>query len=146
MRVKSLMALIALSILALSANADETRVPPSAVAGVRTDYQETTNLFALITNVYKQATGTLSTKDKNTHIKTVVLVASTLETGKIAEWSNPDNGTAGRVMAVMTKPVQGGFCRLLFTQVEKDGNIREYSEYACKTMDSRYWTFYLARE
>ena len=135
------MAIILLSILPLCVRADNTLIPPSAVGGVRSDYSETTSVLAMATNIYKQGSGALSGRDRQMHIKTVIFAASWLETGSTAEWTNPDNGTAGRVKIVMTRPAQGGYCRLLFTQVEKGGHIREYSEYACKTIDSQYWSF-----
>jgi surface antigen len=143
MFVRNTMARLLLSTLILSASAAHavTTVPLSATAGVRNDYIETSSIFALLTNVYKQASGSLSSEDQKQHIKTVIFAASNLETGSVAEWTNPANATAGRVKVVMTKPVQGGYCRMLFTQVEKDNVIRDYTEWACKTMDSKFWTF-----
>jgi len=143
MFARNTMARLLLSTLILSASAAHavTTVPLSATAGVRNDYIETSSIFALLTNVYKQASGTLSSEDQKQHIKTVIFAASNLETGSVAEWTNPANATAGRVKIVMTKPVQGGYCRMLFTQVEKDNVIRDYTEWACKTMDSKFWTF-----
>jgi len=143
MFARNTMARLLLSTLILSASAAHavTTVPLSATAGVRNDYIETSSIFALLTNVYKQASGTLSSEDQKQHIKTVIFAASNLETGSVAEWTNPANATAGRVKVVMTKPVQGGYCRMLFTQVEKDNVIRDYTEWACKTMDSKFWTF-----
>jgi surface antigen len=132
--------LLTLILSASAANA-VTTVPLSATAGVRTDYTEPSSMFAILTNVYKQASGSLSSEDQKQHIKTVIFAASTLETGSVAEWTNPANATAGRVKVVMTKPVQGGYCRMLFTQVEKDNVIRDYTEWACKTIDSKFWTF-----
>jgi len=135
---------ITVSILLLTASlcvSAGTLVPISATAGVRTDYTETNSIINVIGNVYKQASGSLSSEDQKQHIKTVIFAASSLETGSVAEWTNPANSTAGRVKVVMTKPVQGGYCRMLFTQVEKDNMIRDYTEWACKTMDSKFWTF-----
>lgn len=140
------MVAIVLSALTLCANASDVNTPPSANGGVRSDYAETSNVFALLGNLYKYSSGSLTGEDKKKHTQTVIFAAANLDTGSVTEWYNPDTNTGGRIYIVMTKPVQGGFCRLLFTQVEKDGNIRDYSEYACKTMDSRFWTFYLARE
>jgi surface antigen len=149
MFAKNLTARILLLTLLLCANsvsAGPTNEPLSATAGVRTDYTDPNNLIAIVSNIYKQSTGSLDSQDKLTHTKTVIYAAANLDTGSVVEWTNPSNNTAGRVKVVRTKPVQGGVCRLLFTQVEKDSTIRDYSEYACKTMDSRFWTFYLARE
>jgi surface antigen len=140
MYVKNITVSILLLTASLCASAG-TLVPISATAGVRTDYNEANSIITVISNVYKQATGTLSSEDTLTHTKTVIFAANNLETGKAVEWTNPNNGTAGRVQVVMTKPVQGGYCRMLFTQVEKDHTIRDYTEWACKTIDSKFWTF-----
>ena len=140
MYVKNITVSILLLTAALCASAG-TLVPISATAGVRTDYTEANSIITVIGNVYKQATGTLNSEDTLTHTKTVIFAANNLDTGRTVEWSNPNNGTAGRVRVVMTKPVQGGYCRMLFTQVEKDHTIKDYTEWACKTIDSKFWTF-----
>jgi surface antigen len=140
MYVKNITVSTLLLTAALCANAG-TLVPISATGGVRTDYNEANSVITVISNVYKQTTSTLNREDTHTHTKTVIFAASNLDTGKTVEWTNPSNGTAGRVKVVMSKPVQGGYCRMLFTQVEKDHTTREYTEWACKTIDSRFWTF-----
>jgi len=119
----------------------DTSVPISATGGVRRDYQDPSNIVGLTVNLYKQFSGSLSRKDQSTHTKAIIIAAATLDNGQIAEWSNPENNTAGRIKVVLTKPVQGGFCRLLYTQVEKNGHVRDYTEYACKTIDSQFWSF-----
>lgn len=148
MFVKNLTAITLSSILLLCANSVSAspNEPPSANGGVRTDYNDPNNLVAVVGNIYKQVSGSLAREDRLTHTKTAIYAASALDTGSVIEWSNPKNNTAGKIQIIKTRPVQGGICRLLFTQVEKDGTIRNYTEYACKTMDSRFWTFYLARE
>ena len=141
MRVVNLMVFTMLLTLANYARAD-TRVPPSAEGGARDDYGSSTSILAVVNNLYKQVTGSLTGDDRRKHINTVIYAASNLDNGDVAEWSNPHNGSAGRIKVALTLPVQGGYCRLLYTEVEKDDKIREYQEYACKTIDSQYWTFY----
>jgi surface antigen len=119
----------------------DTRIPLSATGGVRSDYNDPSNAIAIFGNMFKQVSGSLSRRDTETHIRTVIFAASTLPTGEIAEWYNPDTGSGARIKVVFTKPVQGGQCRMLFTEVEKRGKVREYTEYACKTIDSQFWTF-----
>jgi len=132
--------LLTLGLFVNSAVAD-VRIPFSATAGVRTDFYESNNIVFLINNVIKQASGYLNKEDQETHIRTVIFAAANLPTNDEVEWHNPKNNTAGRVKIVMTRPVQGGVCRVLFTQVEKSGTVRDYHEVACKTVDSQYWTF-----
>jgi hypothetical protein len=134
------MMLLSLSGFVNTAAAD-SRVPVSANGGVRTDYNRPSDMVSIFTNIYKQFDGTLARHDRETHIKTIIFAAGSLDNGQVAVWSNPENRTAGRVKVVLTKPVQGGYCRLLYTEVEKGDRVREYSEYACKTIDSQYWSF-----
>ena len=141
MRVVNLMVFTMLLTLANFASAD-TLTPPSANGGARDDYGSSTSLFNIASNFYKQVTGRLNGEDRKLHIQTVTYAAGYLDNGDVAEWSNPDSGSAGRVKVALTLPVQGGYCRLLYTEVEKDTNIKEYQEYACKTIDSQFWTFY----
>lgn len=141
MRVKNLMVLMMLLMLPILGKASDIYTPPSATAGVRTDYVEPSSVVTIASNLYKHLNGSLNGQDQLTHTKTAIFAAAHLENGGIASWYNPDNGTAGRIKVVLTKPVQGGYCRLLFTEVEKGANIRQYSEYACKTIDNQFWTF-----
>lgn len=137
-------ALLVSSILLVSANSAyaNTLTPPSANGGVQRDYVEPNSMIGIFNNLVKLANGSLSVKDRDTHIKTVLFAVTALDTGQEATWHNPENATAGRIKVVMTKPAQGGYCRVLLTQVEKDGHIRDYHEVACKTIDSQFWTFY----
>jgi surface antigen len=125
-KIAASMLLLTLAVFAGNAHARSVEVPISARGG-----EGMFNVFA-----------GLFGDDYRTHVRTVVMAASSLDTGGVAEWLNEDSGNAGKVRIVRTHPVQGGFCRLLFTQVEKGSRIYEYSEYACKTMDSQTWTFY----
>ena len=126
--------------LTVCANANN-HIPISATSGVRTDYNNSDNVINIATNLFKLVSNRLSRDDQETHIKTVLYAVSVLETGQEAEWSNPNNKTAGRVKIILTRPVQGGYCRTFFTQVEKNYKIQEYTEQGCKTIDSQFWTF-----
>ena len=143
MSVKNLVASMMLWTLATLGSTAYANVftPPSATAGVREDFLTPSSVFAVASNLIKQASGSLSWEDQIMHTKTLIWAASNLQNGQMAEWSNPNTGSAGRTKIVMTKPVQGGYCRMLYTLVEKDGNIRDFTEYACKTIDSQFWTF-----
>lgn len=146
MFAKGLMALtmlLSLSGLTNYAIAD-TRVPLSATGGLR-DHSANgfTSVLEGIVYMMNNFNHSLNYVDQQTHTKAMIFAAEHLDNGQVTQWSNPSNGTAGRIRVMMTKPAQGGFCRLMFVQVEINNNIKDYSEYACKTIDSRYWTFSL---
>jgi surface antigen len=115
--------------------------PLSSTNGVRQDYNDNSNIVAVMINIFKVVSGTLSTVDQQTHTMTVMHAMQNLDNGEITEWHNPAKDTAGRVQVVMTYPVFGGYCRKFFTEVRIGNTIREFSETGCKTMDSPYWNF-----
>lgn len=140
MLVKNMMAGMMLLSLAVCANANN-QLPISATGGVRQDYVDNNSIIGLGLNLFKYVSNSLSKEDQITHVKAVIYALSALDTGQEAEWSNPSNGTAGRIKIVLTRPVQGGYCRTFFTQVEKNNQVREYTEQGCKTIDSQFWIF-----
>lgn len=137
------MVLVTLLSLGLSANvqAKDVTVPLSSTGGIRPDYEHASNFISIFTNLYRSVTGSLSYKDREQHTKAMIYAAEALETGEVAVWSNSNNTVAGRIRVVMTRPAQGGYCRLMFVEIEKNNNVSEYQEWACKTIDSHFWTF-----
>jgi hypothetical protein len=138
-------AIVLLSLLGFSNHtAADTRIPLSATGGLR---DHSTNRFTSVLEgmVYmlNSFNHSLNYVDQQTHTKAMIFAAENLDNGEITEWDNPSNGTAGKIRVMLTRPVQGGVCRLMFVQVEMRNNIRDYSEYACKTIDSQFWTFSL---
>lgn len=136
---KSFVILTALCIS--NAWAYDVRIPVSATAGVRTDYTAPTSIVDVIFNVGKSIAGRLSAEDKETHIETVLFAMTNLDNGEIAQWHNTRDKTSGRIKIVITRPVQGGYCRQFFTEINLDGRVRQYNEEGCRTIDSQFWTF-----
>jgi hypothetical protein len=147
MFVGKLMAgLTLLSLFAFGNALADTRVPLSATGGVRDSATQHMSSFADgFLFALTRYSHSLRQDDAATHTRAAVFAVNNLDNGEIAEWSNPRNGTAGVIKVVLTKPAQGGFCRLLYIQVEMKNNIRDYQEYGCKTIDSNYVKFYRHR-
>lgn len=143
MFTKSLFAFVLSSSLSLFANNSlaNSNVPLSADGGVRTDYIENSGILAGAFNLIKYMNWSLNGYDRETHIRTVMYALTALETGQQAQWYNPETKSGARIQIVMTSPVQGGFCRTFFTQVEIDHQRRDYTERGCKTLDSQFWSF-----
>ena len=143
MLAKSLMALMMSSGLALFANDSlaNSNIPLSTDGGVRTDYIGNSGVLAGALNFIKYMNWSLNDHDRETHIRTVMYALTALETGQQAQWYNPETKSGARIQIVMTSPVQGGFCRTFFTQVEIDHQRRDYTERGCKTIDSQFWSF-----
>lgn len=143
MLVRNLMVALKFSILLVICNpavADET-VPLSTTNGVRKEYNHNGNPLGSFLKIYKMIQGGLSGEDRETHTMTVIHAMETLENGEDAVWYNQRERTAGKVRIVMTYPVQGGYCRKFFTQVQINEKVRDYSETGCRTMDTPYWIF-----
>lgn len=144
MLVRNLMVALKFSILLVICSpvlADET-VPLSTTNGVRKqEYNPNANPLGSVYRIYKMFQSSLSSEDRDTHTMTVIHAMETLENGEDAVWYNQREKTAGKVRIVMTYPVQGGYCRKFFTQVQINENVRDYSETGCRTMDTPYWIF-----
>lgn len=135
------MVLSTLSIPFGYASAD-TRVPISATGGVRDyDHSNPTSVIESLFFIVKFLGHGLSYEDRETHTNAMIYAAHVLENGEVAEWYNSVNDTGARIRVLSTRPVQGGFCREMVTEVIIKGSARHYSERACKTIDNRFWTF-----
>lgn len=122
------------------ANAD-TRIPISATGGVRSYDHNADTIIGSILFVFNHLNYSLGYDDRETHTKAMIYASGNLDNGEITEWYNSVNDTGARIRVVATRPAQGGFCRDLITEVVIKGESRNYSERACKTIDSRFWTF-----
>jgi hypothetical protein len=147
MSVGKLMAGLTLLSLFVFGNAvADTRIPLSATGGVRDSAPQYMSSFADgLLFALTRYNHSLRPIDAETHTKAAVFAVNNLDNGEVVEWSNPNSGSAGIIKVVLTKPAQGGFCRLLYIQVEMKNNIRDYQEYGCKTIDSPYVKFYRHR-
>jgi hypothetical protein len=143
---KLMAGLILLSLLGFGNALADTRIPLSATGGVRDSAPQYMSSFADgILFVLTRHSHSLRGIDVETHTKAAVFAVNNLDNGEVVEWSNPNSGSAGIIKVVLTKPAQGGFCRLLYIQVEMKNNVRDYQEYGCKTIDSPYVKFYRHR-
>lgn len=130
-----------LLVICSPALADET-VPLSTTNGVRKqEYNPHANPLGSFYRIYKMFQSSLSSEDRDTHTMTVIHAMETLENGEDAVWYNQREKTGGKVRVVMTYPVQGGYCREFFTQVQINDTVRDYRETGCRTIDTPYWIF-----
>lgn len=143
MRVQNLMVALKFSILLVICNtalANDT-IPLSTTNGVYKEHSGAPNSIGTFVKLYKFFQGNLNREDRETHTMTVLHAMDNLENGEVAMWHNDREKTAGRVRVVVSYPVQGGVCRKFFTQVQINGEIRDYSEEGCRTMSTPYWIF-----
>lgn len=119
----------------------DTRIPISATGGVRSYDHNADSVIGSIFFIFNHISYSLGYEDRETHTKAIIYASSNLDNGEVAEWYNSVTGTGARIKVLATRPVQGGFCRDLITEVVIKGESRNYSERSCKTIDSRFWTF-----
>lgn len=136
------MTLLSLVLNVNIANASpDVRIPLSATGGVRVEYNENSSLLGFLFNFQKKISDGLTYEDQIEHTRAIIFAASTLETGEIVQWYNQQTETGAQIKIVHSRPAQGGVCRMMYIQVEQGKRVQEYTEYACKTIDNKYWTF-----
>jgi surface antigen len=99
------------------------------------------NIVEVLVNASKLFSGRLSSEDKETHIETVLFAMQNLDNGEVTQWHNTKDKTSGFIKIILTRPVQGGYCREFFSRINKDGSYKDYHESGCRTIDSQFWTF-----
>ena len=72
--------------------------------------------------------------------KTLVAL-NNLDDGKVVSWHIVKKDTHGYVKIVASYPHGSGYCRVVFTQIQKKGNARDFKETACKDVSYRGWQF-----
>ena len=145
MLVKNLMVvgkLCGILILGTStALAGPVNIPLSATGGVRVNYNAPGSIVDFLVNTSRSISGRMSTEDTETHVETVLFAMNNVENGEVVQWHNTKDKTGGRIKVILTVPVSGGYCRQFFTEINKNGKVKEYNEMGCRTLDSQFWTF-----
>ena len=85
--------------------------------------------------------GKLSKEDMKKQDKAVFFALNNLDDGKVVSWHNVEKDTHGYVKIVASYPHGSGYCRVVFTQIQKKGNARDFKETACKDVSYRGWQF-----
>jgi surface antigen len=124
-----------------TAIAGPANIPISATGGVRMNYNAPGSIIDFVVNTSRSISGRLSSEDTETHIETVLFAMNNVENGELVQWHNTKDKVSGRIKVILTMPVSGGYCRQFFTEINKNGSIKEYNEIGCRTIDSRFWTF-----
>jgi len=64
-----------------------------------------------------------------------------LAPGETTEWFNGNTGAHGLVQVASVYPQGSGYCRVVFTQIQKKGKARDFKETACKDVAYQGWQF-----
>ena len=147
MSVKNLMAvgkwLILLSSLLLTACGTPTKTTNSLSSqkSVSHNYTHAGTGVEVWYNFVRNNMGKLSKADMKKQDQAVFFALNNLEEGKVASWHNIEKDTHGYVKIVASYPHGSGYCRVVFTQIQKKGNARDFKETACKDVSYRGWQF-----
>jgi surface antigen len=147
MSVKNLMALgkwlILGSSLLLTACGTTTSVNKSVSTekSVVHNYTHAGTGVELWYNFMRHNMGKLSKEDSKKQNQAVFFALDNLEEGKIVAWHNMKTDTHGFVKIVMSYPHGSGYCRVVFTQIKKKSNARDFKETACRDVAYQGWQF-----
>lgn len=92
-------------------------------------------------NFVRNNMGKLSEKDTVKQDKAVFFALNNLPEGEIVAWHNQDSDTHGFVKIVASYPHGSGYCRVVFTQIQKKGKARDFKETACRDIAYQGWQF-----
>ena len=92
-------------------------------------------------NFVRNSMGKLDKEDQHKQDKAVFFALNNLEEGKVVAWHNMKQDTHGFVKIVMSYPHGSGYCRVVFTQIQKKGKARDFKETACRDVAYQGWQF-----
>lgn len=147
MSVKNLMAvgkwLILLSSLLLTACGTPTKTTNSLSThkSVSHNYTHAGTSVEIWYNFVRNNMGKLSKEDMKKQDQAVFFALNNLEEGKVVAWHNMEKDTHGFVKIVASYPHGSGYCRVVFTQIQKKGKVRDFKETACKDVAYQGWQF-----
>lgn len=95
-------------------------------------------LVDALANLYTNARFGLTERQKEKQ-NAAVYTALESEYGKLIQWYEKD--AKGAVKAVHGYPMGAGFCRVIFSYIEVNGQGREFQETACKSVEYEGWRF-----
>jgi len=148
MSVKNLMAhgksLILISGLLLTACGTTTNHPHNSLSSQRSvshNYTHAGTGVEVWYNFVRNNLGKLSKEDQIQQNKAVFFALDNLTEGKVVAWHNVTEDTHGFVKIVASYPQGSGYCRVVFTQIQKKGNARDFKETACRDVAYAGWQF-----
>ena len=147
MFVKSLMArgkwLILLGSLLLTAcgTTATTNKSLSSQNSVSHNYTHAGTSVEIWYNFIRNNMGKLSKQDQKKQAQAVYFALDNLEEGNVVAWHTMKDDTHGFVKVVASYPHGGGYCRVVFTQIQKKDRARDFKETACKDVAYRGWQF-----
>lgn len=92
-------------------------------------------------NFMRHNMGKLTKEDSEKQNQAVFFALDNLEEGKVVSWHNVKQDTHGFVKIVMSYPNGSGYCRVVFTQIQKKSKIRDFKETACRDVAYQGWQF-----
>jgi surface antigen len=101
------------------------------------------NSVSFIVNLLNYNGGLLSKEDKRIYLQSLMIMLDNVPLGNTVEWYSDVNPTVrGQMRVVYGYQTTNGYCRVYQSEVFKDGNVKSWQEYACRSLDKPQWIFY----
>ena len=119
------------------------RAQVSAGDSVTGPFNPGTNYVSFIVNLFNYNGGLLDKHDKRIYMQSLMIMLDNVPLGQTVEWYSDTNPTVrGQMRVVYGYQTSNGYCRVYQSEVYKDGNVKSWQEYACKSLDKPQWAFY----
>lgn len=79
--------------------------------------------------------------DRKQQEQAVFFALNRLPPGEHTTWYNGNTGAHGVVQVSMTYPQGSGYCKVIMSQINYNGNSRDFSETACVNSVDNTWRF-----
>lgn len=130
---------ILISVLAGCASTNDTYISQSVKSSANNSYQPNKSYINVVTNLFRWEMYKLPKEDQLRQEQAVFFALDNSEEGEVIEWYG-ENDSSGKVSVVMSYPQGGGYCRVLFSQINYKQKVRDFKETACRN-GSTNWTF-----
>lgn len=101
------------------------------------------NWVSFLSNLVNYQWGLLDRNDKKIYQQSLYIMLENMPVGQVMEWySDTNSDVYGRMRVVYGYQTSNGYCRVYQSIIHKNGNAREFQEYACRSEDNPRWQFY----
>jgi hypothetical protein len=84
----------------------------------------------------------LKKDEKKEHESAVFFMLDNVPDGEIVSWYSDKRDANGKVRAIHSYPISGGYCRTYQAYIKLNGAERHMTNNACKRITGNSWTFY----
>lgn len=99
------------------------------------------NSLFFLYNLFRSATSFLPQEDSLIHEQAVYFALNNLKEEEVVEWFGQAKTTLGKVKIAVSWPHSGGYCRRVYSFIQKSQDKRGFQQTACWNTNSNSWTW-----